>query len=195
MTHDIKDRLIGIFERRVNPGSVQVSHHSFQVHGISNEMLQGEEEFSVIGKELNGFFIKHLEGCDSGILVAHNISTDLRFLCCEMIRAGLTLPKKLPFGLCTYQAIKKLKTAYKTADDADWTEVTATGNRCYSVKCCATYALSQRNPPTQFSIVCGRHHEATADVKAVAVILFDREVFPKTGLTQIIRSYKKYFTY
>ena len=108
-----------------------------------------------------------------------------------MIRAGLTLPKELCFGLCTYKAIKKLKTAYNAADDADWTEVTATGNRCYSVKCCATYALSQRNPPAQFSVVCGRHHEATADVKAVAVILFDREVFGRHGLWDAVFNKKR----
>ena len=78
MAYDMKGRLLDIFERRVNPGSVQVSYHAFQVHGISNAALKGEKKFNVVGKELNAFFRKNLQGHDSGILVVHNISTDLQ---------------------------------------------------------------------------------------------------------------------
>ena len=118
--------------------------------------------------------------------MAHNISTDLQFLFCEYIRVKLTLDPKITFGLCSYRALKSLKTRYTTAENSEWTEVTATGNRCYSVKCCAQYALSCRTPPGNFLIDCGNHHEAKADVKAIAVILFDREVFGNEGLWGVV---------
>ena len=186
MAYDKDGQLKGEFTRRVNPGAVPVSYHAFKVHGISDKDLEKEDDFSVVGADLNEFFTTHLQDCDVGVLVAHNTSTDLQFLCCEYIRAGLTLPAKIKYGLCTYQTLKRLKSVYRTADDSDWTETTATGARCYSVKCCAQYALSRRTPPAEFEIACGRHHEATADVKAVAVILFDKDVFSTNGLWDIV---------
>ena len=186
MAYNKDGEFLGEFTRRVNTDGVPVSYHAFKVHGISDGDLEKEDNFSVVGTSLNKFFATHLQGCDVGVLVAHNTSTDLQFLCCEYIRASLTLPVKIKYGLCTYQTIKRLKTAQSTAADSDWTETTETGARRYSVKCCAQYALSKRTPPRTFETACGRHHEATADVKAVAVILFDNDVFPKTGLWDIV---------
>lgn len=191
MAYEKRGKLLGTFTRRVNPGTVPVSHHAYQVHGISGNDLKTEMSFDVVGKQMVQFFQKHLRGQDSGVLVAHNTSTDLQFLCCEFIRAGLKLPVKIKHGLCTYQTIKRLKLAYSRASDADWTETTKTGARCYSVKCCAQYALSQRSPPGSFEADCGRHHEAEADVKAVATILFDHKVFPKFGLWEAVFEKKR----
>ena len=186
MAYDTRGKLLGFFASRVNPGSVSVSHHAYQVHGISTADLKDEQSFEVVGSNMTLFFNKHLHGRDSGVLVAHNTSTDLQFLECEYIRSNMLLPAKLTHGLCTYQTIKRLKTSYSKAVDSEWTDVTKTGNRCYSVKCCATYALSKRSPPGSFETDCGRHHEATADVKAVATILFDYDVFPRSGLWHAI---------
>ena len=59
------------------------------------------------------------------------------------------------------------------------------------VKPCATYALSQRNPPEQFKDVCGDHHDAVADTRAVAVILFDEKQFKKSSLYHTVFKSKK----
>ena len=51
-----------------------------------------------------------------------------------------------------------------------------------SISACATFTLSKRNPPSTFEETCGRHHEALADVKGVAVILFDKNEHASTGI-------------
>ena len=186
MAYDTSGNLLGKFESRVNPGSVSVTYNAYQVHGISTGCLKNEPTFDVVGLKMKTFLLKHLHGRDAGVFVAHNTSTDLQFLECEFIRAKIALPPKIAHGLCTYQTIKRLKTAYSKAADTEWTEVTKTGARCYSVKCCAMFALSKRSPPGSFEVDCGRHHEATADVKAVATILFDHDTFPGSGLWHAI---------
>ena len=56
------------------------------------------------------------------------------------------------------------------------------------------HALSKRNPPEEFAVACGEHHDAEADTKAVAVILFDEAVFGTNGLYHcVFKSTKKCF--
>ena len=99
MAYDTRGKLLGFFASRVNPGSVSVSYHAYQVHGISTADLKDEQSFEVVGSNMTLFFNKHLHGRDSGVLVAHNTSTDLQFLECEYIRSNMLLPAKLTHGL------------------------------------------------------------------------------------------------
>ena len=58
------------------------------------------------------------------------------------------------------------------------------------VKPCAMHALSKRNPPEEFAVACYKHHDAEADTKDVAVILFDEPVFGRNGLYHCVFKFK-----
>ena len=181
IAYDMKGRRLGEFVTRVNPNGVEVSPAAYNIHGISDRDVARAPQFKQVAEKMNAFFARHLEGMSCGAFVAHNASTDLQFLICEHIRIDASINCKIKYGLCTYQTVKRLKTVYKTADPADWTATTATGNRSYSVKCCAEYALSKRNPPGLFEVECGRHHEALADVKAIATFFLTTQCLTKKG--------------
>ena len=191
IAYDKSGRLIDTFVRRVNPDGVTVTAAAYNVHGISNTVLKHSPRFVDVVKDLNAFFDRCLDGMSTGALIAHNASTDLQFLYCEYIRVGVELPAKIKYGLCTFQTIKRLKTCYKTADAADWVATTPTDQRYYSVKCCAMYNLSQRDPPELYEVACGRHHEALPDVKTISTFFFDYPIFKDKGLWHAVFKNKR----
>jgi DNA polymerase-3 subunit epsilon len=69
-----------------------------QVHGITNEMLQGEPEPDVVWP---GFY----EFIAGSILVAHNASFDIAFLRHEFALLGMSLNNR---SLCTLKMSRKL---------------------------------------------------------------------------------------
>ena len=69
-----------------------------QVHGITNEMLEGEPKPDVVLPE----FYKFISG---SILVAHNASFDIRFLRHEFALLGMSLNNR---SLCTLKMSRKL---------------------------------------------------------------------------------------
>ena len=76
----------------------------------------------------------------------------------------------------------------------DWSKLTKTGKLSTGVKPCAIYALSKRSPPETFEQACGSHHDADADTRAVAAILYDQEQFGSNGLHNcVFRSNKRCF--
>jgi DNA polymerase III subunit epsilon len=92
-----KDRIVEIaafdpvhnrsFQRLVNPG-VLISEEVIRIHGITNEMVEKEPSFQVIGKEF-------IEFCSGDIMfIAHNGEQfDLRFMRAECKRHKLSFPK------------------------------------------------------------------------------------------------------
>ena len=163
-----------MFVSRVNNGGVRIKPAAHAVHGITYSDLKNAPDFSVVGRRLNSFFEKLLNEFDAGVLVAHNGATDFQFLCCDYIRAGLQLPAKLTHQLCTLQCMRRFSSlAYRKATPDQWTLLTKKGKPSMGVKPCANFVLSKRSPPENFESACGNHHEAQADVKGNAVILFD----------------------
>lgn len=75
------------FQRLVHPG-VLISDEVIRIHGITNEMVQNEPSFNVVGKEF-------IEFCSGNVmLVAHNGEQfDLRFLTAECKRHKLSFPQ------------------------------------------------------------------------------------------------------
>ena len=69
-----------------------------QVHGITNEMLEGKPKPDEVWSE----FYKFIVGC---ILVAHNASFDISFLRHEFVLLGMSLNNQ---SLCTLQMSRKL---------------------------------------------------------------------------------------
>ncbi|MDA3833226.1 MAG: 3'-5' exonuclease [Spirochaetales bacterium] len=69
-----------------------------QVHGITNEMLEGEPKPDVVWSE----FYKFIAG---SILVAHNASFDIRFLTHEFALLGMSLNNQ---SLCTLKMSRNL---------------------------------------------------------------------------------------
>ena len=130
-----------------------------------------------------------------GVLVSHNTATDIQFLLSEYIRCDKQLPKQIVLGLDTLETIRRFASVqYRKVSVESWPEATSTGRPSMGVKPCATYALSQRNPPEQFKDVCGDHHDAVADTRAVAVILFDEKQFKQNSLYHtVFKSKKKCF--
>ena len=62
------------------------------------------------------------------------------------------------------------------------------------VKPCAIHALSHRDPPEEFVDACGERHDAEADTRAVAVILFDEKQFKNQGLFHcVFKTHRKCF--
>ena len=115
---------------------------------------------------MNRFFDKNLRDYDAGILIAHNGATDFQFLCCDMQRAGLTLPPKLTHTICTLQCLRRFSgLAYRKATAEQWTVLTKKGKPSMCVNACATFTLSHRPTPGTFKQVCDRHHDAHVDVK------------------------------
>ena len=183
MAHDEKGSLIDCFTQRVNNDGVRIKPAAYAVHGISYSDLVDECKFPEVGRRMNNFFDRNLRGFDSGVLVAHNGATDFQFLCCDYQRAGLKLPSKITHTLCTLQLLRRFSSlAYRKSTPAQWTVLTKTGKPSMCVDACATFTLSKRCPAGTFESVCGTHHEAKADVKGVAVMLFDHQELGKEGI-------------
>ena len=161
---------------------------------ITTQMLEGKPQFHAVATAMNQWFAKHMQGGKAGVLVSHNTSVDIQFLLCEYIRAKVKLPTGIKLGLDTCATLKRFASLqYRKVSVEDWPTdgLTAKGKPSMGVKPCATYALSRRIPPERFEDVCGDHHDAEADTRAVAVILFDQEQFGNRGLYHCVFKTKK----
>ena len=154
-------------------------------------MLVNKPQFSAVATQLQQWFDEQLQGRE-GVLVSHNSAVDVQFLLCEHLRAKMPLHPQIKSCLCTMATIKRFSSIkYRKVAPADWTVLTKKGMPSMGVKPCATYALSKRQPPEDFEHACGNHHDADADTRAVAVILFDQVQFPRTGLHQCVFKSKR----
>ena len=152
--------------------------------------LRHEPEFDKVAPLLNMWFTDMLgDNGAAGILVSHNTAVDIQFLLCEYIRANLRLPTQITLGLDTLGTLRRFSSlSYRKASHEEWCAVygrdslTKTGQLSMGIKYCASYALGKRVPPETFKEVCGEHHDADADTRAVAVTLFDGQVFGNKGL-------------
>ena len=160
-------------------------------------MLRDEPHFPAVSRMLNSWFTNMLDGKQVGVLVSHNTPTDVQFLICEYMRANVQLPKELTLCLDTCLTLKRFSSlCYRTVNVTDWPAgyLTKKGKPSMGVKPCAMYALSRLSPVEEFAEVCGEHHDADADTKAVAVILFDQQQFKSKGLYHcVFQSSKKCF--
>lgn len=157
---------------------------SKQTPGISYEDLKNEKQFADIAVELQAWFSEQMQDKE-GVLVSHNSSVDIQFLLCEYIRSGITLPSRMKYGLDTLKTLTRFSSlAYRKVAPEQWPSgyITKTGKTSMGVKPCAIYALSKRTRPVSFEKACGNHHDADADTRAVAVILFDEKQFGKKSL-------------
>ena len=163
--------------------------------GLSNTDVVNAPKFDTVGKLLNVWFLRCLGDVPLGVLVSHNTATDIQFLCCEYIRANLQFPAQIQLGLDTLTTIKRYNSlCYRKVAKDDWPQLTEKGNPSMGVKPCATYALRHRQPPELFADACGDHHDADADTRAVAVILFDQVQFKNQGLYHcVFKQNKKVF--
>ena len=158
-------------------------------------MLRHERFFPDVAKDLNNWFNKLLANAQCGVLVSHNTATDVQYLCCEYQRAGMKLPKKIKYVIDTLTTLRRFSSLqYRKVAPADWPELTKKGKLSMGVKSCAIYALSKRDKPETFVQACGEHHDADADTRAVAVILFDSDQFGNKGLYHcVFKSKRKCF--
>ena len=152
---------------------------------IKDSDLRNEPTFAAVVRKLNRWFKNQMsaQGCTAGVLVSHNAATDFQFLQCEYIRAGMRLPSAIKLGLDTYKTLTRFSSiCYRKVSKEQWPLLTKTGKLSMGVKPCAIYALSKRTPPQKFEDECGEHHDAEADTRAIAVILFDVSLFGSKSL-------------
>ena len=172
-------------------------YYSFTPTDITLATLKHEPEFAQVLPRLNAWFNSQLRGRTTGVLVSHNNATDVQFLLCEYIRADSTLPDKITLALDTMATIKRYSSlCYRKADVTEWPAgyITKTGKPSMGVKPCAIYALQHRDPPECIEDACGTHHDANADTKMVAVVLFDVKQFGRHGLYHcVFKSNKRCF--
>ena len=90
-------RIIGEISSLINCG-VKVSKHIQKIHGITDEMLQGQPA----PEEM---FPEFLRFVGAGTLVAHNLRFERRFLRYELSRLGIGFNSN---GVCTLKLSKKL---------------------------------------------------------------------------------------
>lgn len=86
------------FESLINPHRV-IPTESFEVHGISNEMLENAPEASEVIPQF-------LDFVGSDTLVAHNAEFDMNFLQHEMKLLGLE-SAPLPHSMCTVELARR----------------------------------------------------------------------------------------
>ena len=175
---------------------VHINTHVYAHVGISNSDLKNEKQFAEVVVELQAWFKHHMRD-KAGVLVSHNTPVDVQFLLCEYIRAGQQLPPQMKYGLDTLQTLNRFSTlAYRKVPADEWPPdfITKTGKTSMGVKPCAIYALSKRSTPESFEVACGQHHDADADTRAVAVILFDELLFGQKSLQYtVFKSNKRCF--
>ena len=173
---------------------VNIHHDVVTMTGIRNQDLVNEKHFPEVAQILNEWLVSQLgdNTASIGVLVSHNATTDAQFLSCEYQRAGMLLPSQTNLVLDTLKCLKRFASlVYRKVDKEDWPQLTDKGALSMGVKPCAIYALRHRDPPETFAIACGEHHDADADTRAVAVILFDRQQFGKNGLWYLVSKLKK----
>lgn len=163
--------------------------------GLSNKDLVDEAHFPAVASSLNRWFLSHLDSAPTGVLVSHNTATDIQFLFCEYMRHNIQLPKQLNLGLDTLTTLKRFSSlCYRKVAPEDWPQLTDKGKLSMGVKPCAIHALSHRDPPEEFVDACGERHDAEADTRAVAVILFDEKQFKNQGLFHcVFKTHRKCF--
>ena len=104
----------------------------------------------------------------------------------------MVLPQQCILVLDTLKCVKRFgSVAYRKVPKEEWPLLTDKGAPSMGVKPCAIYALRNRDPPETFASVCGEHHDADADTRAVAVVLFDWVQFQKKGLWHLVFKGKK----
>ena len=150
-------------------------------------MLDQMPLFRQVVDRLNQWLADMMDDHSAGVLVSHNTATDVQFLLVEYLRASKRLPAKIKLCLDTYKTLTRFSSVlYRKVPVDEWKRVcvlcenkglTKKGKLSMGVKPCATYALSKRTPPKTFLEACGAHHDAEADTRAVAAILFDRDQF------------------
>ena len=168
---------------------------------ISAHTVANKPQFEVVAKELNQWFERHLQGNKTGVLVSHNTPVDVQFLATEYLRSNMKLPEAVTLGLDTLATLRRFSAlVYRKTTSADWPWnsdpdlITTKGKPTMGVKPCAMFALSKRQPPEKFEDACGNHHDAEADTRAVAVILFDSQQFGNKGLYHcVFKTEKKCF--
>ena len=183
------------FSKRIGT-TVPINPRAQAVHGISDEDLETELDFSVVGVEFVNWMESFLgEADDVGVLVAHNgDSCDFQFLCAEMWRWGLTIPKEVRYTLDTLSVIREYKdipycpNAVEKLGEEEWPERTATG--LPRLTCSAIVNVLLKDPKRialrgrkihlglgegTFDTVCGVAHSALADAVGCAVVMFDKK--------------------
>ena len=214
--HNEDGTLRGHFSQKINPGGVRVNAYlsqnvhskfghifdgdtvthtltlTFSPAGLTNYMLRNEPKFEVVGPKLNEWFQEQMRGKTEGVLVSHNTPVDIQYLCCEYIRCGIELSSQIRLGLDTLATLRRFSSiCYRKVPAAEWSCVTSKGKTSMGIKPCATYALSKRTPPTTVAEVCGEHHDADADTRMVAVVLFDESQFGRSSLHHAVFKSKK----
>jgi DNA polymerase-3 subunit epsilon len=183
------------FSKRIGT-TVPINPRAQAVHGISAEDLETELDFSVVGVEFLTWMESFLGGDgDVGVLVAHNgDSCDFQFLCAEMWRWGLAMPKEVRYTLDTLSVIREYKdipycpNAVEKLSGEEWPERTATG--LPRLTCSAIVNVLLKEPKRialrgrkihlglgegTFETVCGVAHSALADAVGCAVVMFDKK--------------------
>ena len=183
------------FSKRIGT-TVPINPRAQAVHGISAEDLETELDFSVVGVEFVTWMESFLGGDgDVGVLVAHNgDSCDFQFLCAEMWRWGLAMPKEVRYTLDTLSVIREYKdipycpNAEEKLGEEEWPERTATG--LPRLTCSAIVNVLLKDPKRialrgrkvhlglgegTFDTVCGVAHSALADAVGCAVVMFDKK--------------------
>ena len=90
-------RIVGEFVSLVNCG-ITVPKRIQRIHGITDDMLRGQRPPEEILPEFLRF-------AGAGVLIAHNLKFDMRFLRYEFSRLGIAFMKN---GVCTLKMSKKL---------------------------------------------------------------------------------------
>ena len=183
------------FSKRIGT-TVPINPRAQAVHGISAEDLETELDFSVVGIEFLTWMESFLsDDGDVGVLVAHNgDSCDFQFLCAEMWRWGLAMPKEVRYTLDTLSVIREYKdipycpNAVEKLSGEEWPERTATG--LPRLTCSAIVNVLLKEPKRialrgrkihlglgegTFETVCGVAHSALADTVGCAVVMFDKK--------------------
>lgn len=182
------------FSKRIGT-TVPINPRAQAVHGISAEDLETELDFSLVGVEFMTWMESFLGDGDVGVLVAHNgDSCDFQFLCAEMWRWGLVMPKEVRYTLDTLSVIREYKdipycpNAVEKLGGEEWPERTATG--LPRLTCSAIVNVLLKEPKRialrgrkihlglgegTFDTVCGVAHSALADAVGCAVVMFDKK--------------------
>ena len=183
------------FSKRIGT-DVAINPRAQAVHGISAKDLETELDFSVAGVEFNTWMESFLsEAGDVGVLVAHNgDACDFQFLCAEMLRWGLKMPREVRYTLDTLSVIREYKdipycpNGLEKLGEDEWPDRTPTG--LPRLTCSAIVNVLLKDPKRialrgrkihlglgegTFDTVCGVAHSALADAVGCAVVMFDKK--------------------
>ena len=83
-----------IFSRLVNPNR-HIPSRATMVHGITDEQVSTEPDWSVVGAQFWAWVFGHCAGHQPAVLVGHNIAKfDMPFILAETVRFRSCMPKK-----------------------------------------------------------------------------------------------------